>query len=140
MGSPNRRGLSVYRQIRNESLVNNNSPHQLILLVYDALIEKLVRLEVALSELEVKPDGGKIFADQLLNIMQLIQYGLRDSLDFKSGEQVSLSLDKTYVSWIMTLEFLATSRRPDRLKKLIEAVRQLHDAWKVAFASLSAAE
>jgi flagellar biosynthetic protein FliS len=140
-GHRNQRALAGYQRIRNESLVNNNSPQQLILLVYEALIDKLVKLEYTMASADgsTGEDKDKDFADQLLRVMQLIQYGLRDSLSFDSGGEVALNLDKTYVSWIMTLEFLATSRRPDRLAKLIDTVRDMRDTWKTAFASLASA-
>jgi len=136
-GHRNQRALAGYQRIRNESLVNNNTPQQLILLVYQALIDKLVKLEVAMAAADQSDADGREFADQLLKAMQLIQYGLRDSLSFDEGGEVALNLDKTYVSWIMTLEFLSTSRRTDRLANLISMVRDLRDAWRTAFNSLT---
>jgi hypothetical protein len=65
--------------------------------------------------------------------MQLIQYGLRDSLAFDLGGEVAVSLDHTYATWIMVLEFLHTSRSPERLASLITSVRDIRDAWKSAF-------
>jgi len=136
-GHRNQRALAGYQRIRNESLVNNNTPQQLILLVYQALIDKLVKLEVAMAAADQSDADGREFADQLLKAMQLIQYGLRDSLSFDEGGEVALNLDKTYVSWIMPLEFLSTSRRTDRLANLISMVRDLRDAWRTAFNSLT---
>jgi flagellin-specific chaperone FliS len=72
--------------------------------------------------------------------MQLIQYGLRDSLSFDLGGQVAVSLDHTYATWMMALEFLNTSRSEERLASLIVGVRDIHEAWKTAFGMVGAAK
>jgi flagellin-specific chaperone FliS len=65
--------------------------------------------------------------------MQLIQYGLRDSLSFDLGGEVAVRLDHTYSTWMLALEFLHSSRSQERLASLLSDVREVRDAWKVAF-------
>ena len=74
------------------------------------------------------------FDREVLKSMQLIQYGLRDSLSFDLGGEVAVSLDHTYATWMMVLEFLNTSRSAKRLADLIVGVREVHEAWKTSFA------
>jgi flagellar protein FliS len=100
----------------------------LILLVYDSLIDRMVKCEGSLESGDLDE-----FSRENLKCMQLIQYGLRDSLSFDLGGEVAVGLDRTYATWMMVLEFLNTSRSAERLAALIVGVREVRDAWRVAF-------
>lgn len=126
--SRHRNAASGYLRIRNESLTQHSTPQELILLVYESLLDRLVKCQGYLSQGE-----NASFDQEILKSMQLIQYGLRDSLSFDLGGEVALSLDHTYATWMMVLEFLNTSRSAERLDNLIVGVRDVHDAWKTAF-------
>ena len=126
--SRHRNAASGYLRIRNESLTQHSTPQELILLVYESLLDRLVKCQGYLSQGE-----NASFDQEILRSMQLIQYGLRDSLSFDLGGEVALSLDHTYATWMMVLEFLNTSRSAERLGNLIVGVRDVHDAWKTAF-------
>jgi flagellin-specific chaperone FliS len=94
-------------------------------------MDRLVKCQGYLAQAE---DAD--FDREILKSMQLIQYGLRDSLSFDLGGQVAVNLDHTYATWMMALVFLNTSRSTERLANLISSVRDVQDAWKLAFAEL----
>jgi flagellin-specific chaperone FliS len=123
-----RSAAAGYRRIRNESLANQSTPQELILLVYESLIDRLIKCQGSLAQGE-DPD----FDRENLKCMQLIQYGLRDSLSFDLGGEVAVGLDHTYSTWMLALEFLHSSRSQERLASLLSDVRGVRDAWKVAF-------
>ena len=129
--SRHRNAASGYMRIRNESLTQKSTPQELILLVYESLMDRLVKCQGYLAQAE---DAD--FDREILKSMQLIQYGLRDSLSFDLGGQVAVNLDHTYATWMMALEFLNTSRSMERLANLISSVRDVQDAWKLAFAEV----
>jgi flagellar protein FliS len=133
--SRHRNAASGYLRIRNESLTQQSSPQELILLVYESLIDRLVKCEGYLAQAE-----NAEFDREILKSMQLIQYGLRDSLSFDLGGEVAVSLDHTYATWMMALEFLNTSRSAERLANLIVGIRDVHEAWKTAFGGTGAAK
>ena len=133
--SRHRSAASGYLRIRNESLTQQSTPQELILLVYESLVDRLVKCQGYLAQ----ADGAE-FDREILKSMQLIQYGLRDSLSFDLGGQVAVSLDHTYATWMMALEFLNTSRSEERLESLIVGVRDVHEAWKTAFGTLGSAK
>jgi flagellar protein FliS len=124
-----RNAASGYQRIRNESLTQHSTPQELILLVYQSLIDRLVKCQGYLEHGE-----NEDFDREVLKSMQLIQYGLRDSLSFDLGGEVAVNLDHTYATWMMVLEFLNTSRSVERLANLIVGVRDVHEAWKISFA------
>ena len=125
-----RSAAAGYRRIRNESLTQQSTPQELILLVYDSLIDRMVKCDGSLESGDVAE-----FSRENLKCMQLIQYGLRDSLSFDLGGEVAVGLDRTYATWMMALEFLHASQSRERLANLITGVRDVREAWKVAFAS-----
>ena len=125
-----RSAAAGYRRIRNESLTQQSTPQELILLVYDSLIDRMVKCDGSLESGDLAE-----FSRENLKCMQLIQYGLRDSLSFDLGGEVAVGLDRTYATWMMALEFLHSSQSRERLETLISGVRDVRDAWKVAFAS-----
>ena len=133
MHSRHRNAASGYLRIRNESLTQQSTPQELILLVYESLMDRLVKCQGYLAQAE---DAD--FDREILKSMQLIQYGLRDSLSFDLGGQVAVNLDHTYATWMMALEFLNTSRSTERLGGLISSVRDVQEAWKLAFAEVDA--
>jgi len=96
--------------------------------VYESLVDRLIKCQGYLAQAEVAE-----FDREILKSMQLIQYGLRDSLSFDLGGEVAVNLDHTYATWMMVLEFLNTSRSMDRLNSLLVSVRDVHEAWKTAF-------
>jgi flagellar protein FliS len=126
--SRHRNAASGYLRIRSESLTQHSSPQELILLVYESLVDRLVKCQGYLAQAE-----NADFDREILKSMQLIQYGLRDSLSFDLGGEVAVNLDHTYATWMMVLEFLNTSRSAERLSALIVGVREVRDAWRVAF-------
>jgi flagellar protein FliS len=129
-----RNAASGYLRIRNESLTQQSTPQELILLVYESLVDRLIKCQGYLAQ-----DQNADFDREVLKSMQLIQYGLRDSLSFDLGGDVAKNLDHTYATWMMVLEFLNTSRSPERLAGLIAGVREVHEAWKTAFGSATPA-
>jgi len=119
---------SGYLRVRNEALVNSGTPGQLILMVFDALIDKLVRLETAHAERQDVEASTLILAS-----MKLIQYGLRDAISFDRGGDVAVQLDRTYSVWMLSLEFFDSKRDIEKIISLTEAVRGVRDAWDSVF-------
>ena len=121
---------SGYLRVRNESLVNSGTPGQLILMVFDALIDKLVRLETAHAERQDVEASTLILAS-----MKLIQYGLRDAISFDRGGDVAVQLDRTYSVWMLSLEFFDSKRDIEKIISLTESVRGVREAWDSVFKS-----
>jgi flagellar protein FliS len=130
-----RSAAAGYRRIRNESLTQQSTPQELILLVYDSLIDRMVKCDGSLESGDFAE-----FSRENLKCMQLIQYGLRDSLSFDLGGEVAVGLDRTYATWMMALEFLHASQSRERLANLISGVRDVRDAWRTAFSNTSEKE
>jgi flagellin-specific chaperone FliS len=100
-------------------------------MVFDALIEKLLRLEIAHAESQESEVSSLILA-----AMKLIQYGLRDAISFERGGDVAAQLDRTYSVWMLALEFFDSKREIEKIVALTESVRGVRDAWDSVFTSI----
>ena len=134
MNSRTAKARSGYLRVRNEVLANSGTPGQLILMVFDALIDKLVRLETAHTERQESEVSSLILA-----AMKLIQYGLRDAISFERGGEVAAQLDRTYSVWMLSLEFFDSKRDIAKIIELTEAVRGVREAWDSVFQSTEGA-
>ena len=88
-----RSAAAGYRRIRNESLTQQSTPQELILLVYESLVDRLVKCQGSLAQ-----GADADFSRENLKCMQLIQYGLRDSLSFDLGGEVAKLVSKARAS------------------------------------------
>lgn len=131
--SRHRGAAAVYSRVRSESRTQQSTPEGLILLVFESLLDRLVKCQWHLDQ-----GSNSEFDREILKSMQLIQYGLRDSLALESGGEVALGLDHTYSVWMLALDFLGTSRSPEKLAALIEGIRGVQEAWVTTFGVLGA--
>ena len=97
-------------------------------MVFDALIDKLVRLEIAHAESQESEVSSLILA-----AMKLIQYGLRDAISFERGGDVAAQLDRTYSVWMLSLEFFDSKRDIEKIVALTEALRGVREALDSVF-------
>ena len=104
-------------------------------MVFDALIDKLVRLETAHAERQDVEVGSLILA-----AMKLIQYGLRDSISFERGGEVAVQLDRTYSVWILSLEFFDSNRDISKVSALTDSIRGVREAWETVFQATGSAD
>jgi flagellar protein FliS len=101
MTSSRHRGAAAgYSRVRNESRTQQSTPEGLILLVFESLLDRLVKCQWHLDR-----GSDSDFDREILKSMQLIQYGLRDSLALESGGEVALGLDHTYSVWMLALDW-----------------------------------
>jgi len=126
--SRHRSAAAGYSRVRSEARTQKSTPEGLILLVFESLMDRLTKCQGYLEQ-----GNQSDFDRELLKSMQLIQYGLKESLSFKAGGEIALNLDHTYSVWILALNFLGTSRSSERLASLIEGVRGVQEAWITAF-------
>ncbi len=100
------------------------SPLKAVVMVYDELINSLLRTDAALEKND--PAGAFANVEKAAKICR----GLRHALDFSAGEAVSEQLDGVYKRMIFALH--ASFGKADsraRYKKLLEGIVELRNAW-----------
>ena len=111
-----------YAQYRQNS-VETATPTRMVVMLYDGAIRFLSQSLPAMRT--------KKYDTQSENIgkAQAIISHLRDTLDFGAGGAVARHLDSLYVGLFDTLTDANIHDKPEMIEKVIEALRELREAW-----------
>lgn len=120
-GSP----ANAYVQVGVETGVSAASPHQLILMLYDGLLQNVAQAREALTKQDVARKG-----ELLTKAIRIIEEGLRASLDRERGGEIAQQLDALYEYMIQRL--LTGNLRNDlaMLEEVSGLASGLRDAWE----------
>lgn len=121
---------SLYRQVGVQTGVGSASPHQLVLMLFDGLIESIVRARGALQDGDVETKGIAI-----TKAARILDEGLKPALNPIAGE-IATNLGNLY-TYLSARLLQAHARNSiemlDECRRLIEPVR---DAWFTIGASV----
>lgn len=113
-----------YSQVKTHSGVEDASPHKLIDMLYDGLLERIAQAKGAVQHKNVELKGKKI--NGAINIIN----GLRENLNHDNGIELASNLDGLYV---YVQNILLEGHRDNSMQKLDEAYTLIEDiasAWK----------
>lgn len=111
-----------YAQYRQNS-IETATPTRLIVMLYDGAIRFLSQSVTAMlaKKYDRQSEG--------INKAQAIISHLRETLDFEAGGAVATHLDSFYLGLFNTLTEANIHDKPELVERVIEALRELRDAW-----------
>jgi flagellar protein FliS len=117
-------GATAYRQVGVQTGVSQATPHQLVAMLYDGLVDNIVEARGALRSNDVELKGQAIG-----RACRIVEEGLKACLDMNAGGALAVDLRDLYT--YMTLLLTKANRfneesHLDEVQKLIEPVRS---AW-----------
>ena len=118
------RGVNAYAKVGLETSVISASPHKLIVMLYDGALAAIKSAASHMAAGNIAEKGAAIS-----KALDIINNGLRASLDKKAGGEIASNLDSLYV--YMT-ERLLTANLQNKLSLLEEVqalLADLRDAW-----------
>jgi flagellar protein FliS len=118
------RGVNAYAKVGLETSVISASPHKLIVMLYDGALAAIKSAASHMAAGNIAEKGAAIS-----KALDIINNGLRASLDKKAGGEIASNLDALYV--YMT-ERLLTANLQNKLSLLDEVqtlLTDLRDAW-----------
>lgn len=122
---------NAYRQIEVETGVSSASPHQLVLMLYDGLLESVGRARAAMvsGAIELK-------CAQISRAVRILDEGLIAGLDLEAGE-IAKNLSNLYN--YATVQLTRSNLRNDLtlLDEVERLIRPLRDAWAAIGAKMS---
>ncbi len=123
MYSQNRRGISEYNFV-SSTAHETRDPHELVQLLFIGLTDRIAMARAALA----KGDrGARAIA---VTKAQKILFGLSDSLDFKAGGELALSLDSLYDYCIRRLTSAHANEDDGIFSEVMDLMVTIRDAWK----------
>ncbi|NHZ92016.1 flagellar export chaperone FliS [Massilia violaceinigra] len=122
-GSPNR-GASSYAKVGLETSVVAASPHKLIVMLFDGALVAVLTGLMHMKSGNI-PEKGKAISKAI----QIIDNGLRASLDKKAGGQIAENLDALYE--YMSARLLAANLKNDTeiMVEIQGLLTELRETW-----------
>lgn len=118
------RGVNAYAKVGLETSVISASPHKLIVMLYDGALVAIKNAATHMAAGRIAEKGAAI-----TKAIDIINNGLRASLDKKAGGDIAANLDALYVYMTERLLTASLQNKTDLLEEVQALLRDLRDAW-----------
>ena len=123
--SVNSRAAAAYQRIAAETSVQAASPHQLVGLLYDALLQAIASARGALSRGDIAAKGVAIGKS-----VRLIEEGLKAGLNLEQGGEIAANLHQMYTYSVMRLTQTNVRNDMAALEEVTRLIEPVAQAWK----------
>lgn len=118
-------GQSAYAQISLESQLAGATPHQLITMLFEGAINAMLRAKIYFETDKIAKRG-----EMISRAINIIDSGLRASLNHEVGGEVTREMDSLYEYVSRNLLLLNLQQDPEQLPHLIDIMTNLSTTWK----------
>lgn len=118
-------GQSAYAQISLESQLAGATPHQLITMLFEGAINAMLRAKIYFETDKIAKRG-----EMISRAINIIDSGLRASLNHEVGGEVTKEMDSLYEYVSRNLLLLNLQQDPEQLPHLIDIMTNLSTTWK----------
>src|SRR5262245_56484480 len=115
---------SMYRQVGVASAVDHASPHHLVTMLYDGLLESIAAARGAIAQGDVEAKGRAIG-----RAVRIVEEGLRGGLDRERGGALAQNLDALYQYVVQQLTKANLRGDSAALAECQRLVKPVRDAW-----------
>ena len=122
--SVNSRSANAYKSVGVETAVSGADPHQLVKLLYDALLQSLGSAKLAIEARDFGAKGRSIG-----KAVRLIEEGLKAGLNESQGGQLATNLRGLYDYCTVTLTEAKLRNDVDKVEEVINLMQPLAQAW-----------
>ena len=118
------RGVNAYAKVGMETSVISASPHKLIVMLYDGALVAIKSAAVHMAAGRIPEKGAAV-----TKALDIINNGLRASLDKKAGGEIASNLDALYVYMTERLLTASLQNNTAMLEEVQTLLGDLRDAW-----------
>jgi flagellar protein FliS len=119
------RAASAYKKVGLETSVDSASPHQLVRLLFDALLQSVQAARAALARGDIAVKGMEIS-----KAVRILEEGLIAGLNQQDGGDISTNLRGVYGYCVRTLTQANLKNDDARLGEVRGLIEPIADAWK----------
>ena len=119
------RSASAYKRVAVETGVAQASPHQLVTLLFEALIGHVGRARAALARGDVACKGAEI-----TKAVRILDEGLKPALNLTQGGDIAANLNGLYGYCVLRLTHANVHNDDAVLTEVIKVIEPLADGWK----------
>lgn len=124
--SVNSRAAAAYKRIGAETSVQGASPHQLVGLLYDALLQSISAAKAALQRGDIAAKGAAIG-----KAVRIIEEGLKAGINLKEGGEIAANLHIMYGYSVMRLTQANVRNDIGALEEVAQLIEPVAEAWKL---------
>lgn len=118
------RGVNAYAKVGMETSAISASPHKLIVMLYDGALAAIRNAASHMAAGRIAEKGAAI-----TKALDIINTGLRASLDKKAGGEIAANLDSLYVYMTERLLTASLQNKTALLEEVQALLLDLRDAW-----------
>lgn len=124
MFSTSYHSASAYKQVGVETDVLSADPHQLIMLLFDGALAAIAMAKKAMDENDIAQKGNLIS-----RAIDIIDNGLRASLDFEKGQDLAERLSALYTYMAERLLYANLKNEQSALDEVALLLSEIKSAW-----------
>jgi flagellar protein FliS len=118
-----------YRSVDLEARASAASPYELVLVLFDGLLDELARARGHIERKRYQQKGQSL--DKCMNILN----GLNSALDYDNGGEVIQGLSRLYDYCIYRLSDVSITLSLDGLDEVVQLLGVLREGWEGVHAS-----
>ena len=123
--SVNSRAAAAYKRVAADTGVQSASPHQLVSLLFDALLQSLARARGALETGDIAAKGMAIG-----KAVRILEEGLKAGLNMEQGGELAQNLRGMYSYSILRLTHANLRNDAAALAEVSALIEPVADSWK----------
>jgi len=127
------RAASAYQRVSVETAVSEATPHQLVNLLLEGLLQNVGAARVAIKRGDIAGKGKKILMG-----VRIIDEGLKPALDLAKGGAIAANLNGLYGYCSLRLTEANLRNDDAALADVIRVIEPLADGWKQIGAQVAA--
>ncbi|WP_369821640.1 flagellar export chaperone FliS [Rhodoferax sp. OV413] len=119
------RAASAYKRVGAQTSVEGASPHQVVCLLFEALMQSLYAARGCIDRGDLEGKGNA-----LSKAVRILDEGLKLSLDIESGGDLALNLRGVYNYSILQLTTANLKNDAALVDEVVQLIAPVFDAWK----------
>jgi flagellar protein FliS len=123
--SVNHRAASAYRRVAAETSVQSADPHQLVGLLFDALLQSIANARGAIARHDIAAKG-----EALGKAVRIIEEGLKAGLNLREGGEIAANLHQLYGYSVLRLTQANLRNDASALEEVVGLIEPLAESWK----------
>jgi flagellar protein FliS len=123
--SVNSRAAAAYKRVAADTGVQGANPHQLVTMLFDALLQSLQRARGALESGDIAAKGMAIG-----KAVRLLEEGLKAGLNMEQGGELAQNLRGMYDYSILRLTHANLRNDAAALAEVISLIEPVADSWQ----------
>ena len=123
--SVNSRAASAYKRVAADTGVQTADPHQLVGLLFDALLQSIAQARGAMARNEVLSKGAAIG-----KAVRILEEGLKAGLNLREGGEIATNLRQLYDYSILRLTQANLRNDEQALEEVARLIEPVAESWK----------